>query len=710
MTQSLKLLAGNDPLPVLLDGVTRCLEAVHAGALASILLLDETGERLLFGAAPSLPDFYNKAIDGVVIGPDVGSCGSAAFHNRTVIVEDIQSDPRWENFKDLARQAGLASCWSQPVRSCDGRVLGALALYRRDVCHPSEIDLEAIESAAQLVAIAIERHRNREKLIDNEERLLRSIAEGEETARLLRAAEEASNQQRDFYGKIIEMLPALLMVKDAREGRFVLFNPAAEAATGLVAAEAIGKTMFELFPRDEAERSRAEDLAVARSTEMAVEFDAPVTGPDGRLQFWTTRKVATHNARGPQLIITVGEDVTEQHHARLALSEALVRAEEASIAKSAFLANMSHELRTPLNGIVAAADLLSRSALGARERELVDLVATSGGALTALLSDLLDMSRIEAGAVEIDTEPFDLRAIARSTVELFQLRADEKGISIQLSISEDVAPCYIGDALRIRQIMSNFLSNAVKFTDAGVIHAELSTAPAGAVIYSVRDNGLGFDEHTKDRIFDRFQQADSSITRRFGGTGLGLAICRDLAGLMGGVIDCESRRGEGARFWLEVPLKPIATAGPEPYQAKPVTIENQQLRVLVADDHPTNRKVAELMLSGMAEVVTVENGREAVEAASREVFDLIFMDMQMPVMDGLTAIRTIRSSGSPGRNVPIIMMTANALSEHVQASHEAGANVHLAKPITGESLLDAINQALAGLEVETMPCHDIGKR
>lgn len=701
-TNALQLIAGNEPLPVILGGVARCLEILHPGVLASVLLLDETGRHLRFAAGPSLPESYNRSIDGVAIGPSVGSCGTAAFLNQTVIAEDIQTSPLWTDFKHLAGEAGLASCWSEPVRNSDGRVLGTLAMYRREVRAPGDRDMDSIRNAAHLVAIAIERKAAEEALVLKERTLSLAVAEAkaaaEELAEAREEAREEARRQENFQSTIIQMLPAVLVVKNARDGRFALINPAAEAATGLKAENAIGKTVDDLFPADEAERSWAEDRLAIESGRMLVEHDAPVTTRDRGPRYWTTRKVVTHDDNGPAFIVTVGEDVTERHEAQIALTAALKTAEEANRAKSAFLANMSHELRTPLNGIVAAADLLARRDLGEAELELLDLIRTSGATLTGLLSDLLDMAQIEAGAVKIEDEPFDLTAMARSTVELFSQRGVETGVALSLDIAPEVDGWRRGDALRVRQILTNFLSNALKFTAAGSIAVAIHPAPDGRVRLSVKDTGTGFGPEAKARVFGRFQQADDSITRRFGGTGLGLAICSDLAELMGGKIDCESEPGVGSTFWIDLPLESVASS-PEPAATVPANdLPERALRVLVADDHPTNRKVAELMLADVAEVVSVVDGQQAVDAALRDRFDLVLMDMQMPVMDGLTAVRRIRASGAPGHDAPIIMMTANALPEHLEASRLAGADVHLPKPITAATLMTAVNEAFAARE------------
>ncbi|CAN5443641.1 response regulator [soil metagenome] len=385
------------------------------------------------------------------------------------------------------------------------------------------------------------------------------------------------------------------------------------------------------------------------------------------------------------------------------LRSARRRADLANTSKSEFLANMSHEIRTPLNGIVAMADTLTRAKLAPREQEMVGVIRSSGITLERLLSDILDTARIESGKVTIEPTPFHLGEAVRSVGMLWAPRADEKGVDLSINLDPALDLMIIGDPVRFRQILTNLVSNALKFTETGSVHVD--GAPMGGVEggggmrFTVTDTGVGFDDAQKARIFARFQQADGSITRRFGGTGLGLAISRDLAELMGGSMDCRSRPGEGATFWFDLPLEPAPeSAGADDFASvEQAEAAADGLRILLADDHPANRKVVEIMLAESGVVLTtVVDGKQALDAFASEPFDLILMDMQMPVMDGLTATRAIRALEADRgvARTPLVMLTANALAEHVEAGRQAGADGHLAKPITIATLFAAIEAAL----------------
>jgi PAS domain S-box-containing protein len=434
-------------------------------------------------------------------------------------------------------------------------------------------------------------------------------------------------------------------------------------------------------------------------------MDYRVRGRDGAY-IWAAVAADTvrDQAGGIERIIGMLRNIDQEKQAEAALEEALHRAEAANRAKSEFLANMSHEIRTPLNGVLGVAGALAGTHLSEDQKGMVGLIETSAQTLGSLLTDILDLARIESGRLVLKDEHFHLAEMVRTTTALFEPDAHAKGLTVTVDLDEDADRLVCGDATRVRQVISNLISNAVKFTQTGGVTVSTQTRVVGAdrmgVSLTVRDTGIGFDADTAARLFNRFEQADGSLTRKVQGAGLGLAISRSLAEAMGGSLAAASTPGEGSSFTFTMELGLSDDIFDEP-KADPVMAGAEAgARVLLAEDHPTNRKVVELILNSVGvELTCVENGAEAVTASADGEFDLILMDMQMPVMDGLTATRLIRereaAQGAPA--IPILCLTANAMPEHIEASKAAGADSHLTKPISAAALIEAVREA-AGRE------------
>jgi PAS domain S-box-containing protein len=480
--------------------------------------------------------------------------------------------------------------------------------------------------------------------------------------------------------------------------------PVGEAKDKAVAqAVFAGDTRRFIDPRD---RERV-DEASRRFHESGAPYEVEYRVlRDGGEEFWIAEVMqpmrgddgTTHR------IIGAMQDVTARKLTERALIEAKEDAEAATRAKSAFLATMSHEIRTPLNGVLGMAQAMAAAPLEPAQRERLDVIRQSGETLLTVLNDVLDLSKIEAGRLELEAAEFDIGAVAQGAHAAFAAIAAQKGLAFELTVSRAASGVYRGDSTRVRQVLNNLISNALKFTEAGRVAVRVGRR-AGALTLTVADSGIGMSDVQQAALFQKFAQADASTTRRFGGTGLGLAICRELAELMGGRIEVKSAAGAGSTFVAILPLprgeRPARAAAPPVAalartQAMPAA--GAGLRLLAAEDNPMNQLVLKALLAQIGvEPVMVNDGVDAVAAWESGDWDLILMDVQMPRMDGPTATRFIRERElvQRRRRTPIVALTANAMTHQVNEYLAAGMDGFVAKPIEVERLFAALEAALA---------------
>jgi PAS domain S-box-containing protein len=535
--------------------------------------------------------------------------------------------------------------------------------------------------------------------------------EAERKARLeLQKSVEAANQSRTFLDIILEYVPSSLNVRDGETGRIVLVNRAMQIATGKSRAELIGMTPLEFMKPDEAAQAREADRQVLHSGEPLKLPPYAVDNALGRRVLRTTKVPIA--GLGRSYVLSVAEDVTEDQviaetkaAAAEALAQALARAEAANEAKSAFLATMSHEIRTPLNGVLGMVQAMAADDLAPAQRERLGIVRQSGETLLVILNDVLDLSKIEAGRLELESIEFSLSAVAAGCQAAFANVATSKGLSFLFAIDDDAQGVYRGDPTRVRQILYNLLSNAMKFTEAGEVAVRMSRVEDRLSI-TVKDTGVGMTPAQAKRLFQKFTQADVSTTRKFGGTGLGLVILQHLARAMGGDVKVESALGVGATFTVEIGLPWVGADVEEP---RPAGVEDAEqdgpgfeaLRVLVAEDNEINQLVIKTLLQQVGvDPVVVANGKLALEAWATDHWDVILMDVQMPVTDGPTATRLIREREreTGRRRTPIVALTANAMTHQIEAYIAAGMDDHVAKPIEAPRLFSALERALQQAE------------
>jgi signal transduction histidine kinase/CheY-like chemotaxis protein len=507
---------------------------------------------------------------------------------------------------------------------------------------------------------------------DEEGRIVRLLVKAEDVT--------AETETNAFLNTVIDVLPLALTVKDARTGRYILANRAAEKLfgrfegfTGMAPADVLPPTLA----------AWADEAGHGAGSSSIIQDDHRPNG----VRYLSATKVATYDDEGVRHLIDLIDDITQKQQGADALVLALEQAEQAEQARCAFVSNISHEIRTPLNGVIAGLDLLeARSATDVSE--ITTMIRASAAELQTRFEQLLAISRLHDPDETTPSAPFDLATLAERVAAPCRTACEAKGVSVTVEIAADVPAVLMGDSQGIERALEPLLDNAAKFTDSGSIRLVVEAAGTGRVRFSCIDTGVGFETCEKEALFAAFHQRDAALTRQFGGLGLGLALARRQARAIGGVIDARPGDDGGSVFWLDLPL----AHGPEGVRAS-----DEQIRILVVDDHPTNRRIVEMMLEGIAEVHLAEDGLEAVEAARLQRFDVIFMDIQMPRMDGITAVARIREAERTSGAAPasIIMLTANTQPEHVAASRSAGADRHLGKPFTAAGLLSEIQAALA---------------
>lgn len=653
----LEMIASEESLAEILSELVAFIERRIPDAIGSILLLDDDGRRLQHGAAPRLPPAYNEAIDGVEIGEGVGSCGTAVHRGERVIVEDIQTDPLWSEFRDLAASHDLRACWSEPIRSVDGPLLGTFAIYFRQPRRPDAADLETLAANARFAGIAIDRPRAQAALRKSEQRF-RMLADN--MSQLAWTCEELC--EVNWYNR-----------------RWLDY-------TGYSFEEMQGSGWKKVHHPDHIERV-VETIRQARETGTVWEDTFPLRGKDGNYRWFLSRAIPIRNQDdGIVSWFGTNTDITELRETQQLLRETDRRKDE-------FLATLAHELRNPLAPIRTGLELMGMVIDDPDElEEIRSVMQRQTQQLITLVDDLLDVSRITRGKLELRKSRVALRDVVQSAVEASRPFIEDAGH--QLTVEQTQSPVYLeADPHRLAQVLSNLLNNAAKYTPRGGriwLTVDLSEAD---VRMTVKDTGIGIPEELFEQIFEMFAQIDRPIEKGYTGLGIGLTLVQRLVEMHDGQITVHSDGpDQGSEFTVCLPI--AVNTPPDNETSEDATGRRHAtgLRILLVDD---NRDGAEMLATVIRklgnEVQLAYDGQQAVEAAASYRPDAILMDLGMPKMNGYDAASTIRAEPW-GRDTVLIALTGWGQEEDRRRTAEAGFDHHLVKPAAPDDLTQLFDQ------------------
>ncbi|MFN7002642.1 MAG: ATP-binding protein [Roseinatronobacter sp.] len=531
--------------------------------------------------------------------------------------------------------------------------------------------------------------------------VVRAVLMRRTATQAMHIAQEALAKERAFLEGIVSTNASGFLVLDS-EGIIIYANDACEDVLGVTVTELLGQSYdspnWRVTDLDgQAVASDDQPFAVLRRTGKIVKnHRIALHCPDGLRYASINAAPILGTVPGPFHVVYSVSDVTALVEAEKSREAALGTAHRANEAKSNFLANMSHEIRTPLNGILGISGILADSITDPEQLRLIAILQDSGNLLMSIINDLLDMTKIEADALELETIPFCLAKLARRIEDVHTLRASDKQLSFCVRFQDHIRKERLGDPHRLMQITHNLVSNAIKFTPSGFVHVTMAAPDAERIVLTVEDSGIGMSAEQQARFFEPFMQADTTISRRFGGTGLGMSIVRRLVEMMEGRIDIDSTPGKGTRITIDLPV-PVASSDAgqvEMPERDPLFSGVPELRILAADDNRTNQMILGMMLGQLgAKVTMADDGLAALDCYRQGSFDLLLLDISMPRMDGVTLLRTLREiEASEGRpRVPALAFTANAMTHQVEGYLAAGFDGCLTKPLRLEKLREALS-------------------
>ena len=502
------------------------------------------------------------------------------------------------------------------------------------------------------------------------------------------------NREAKFKGIIDNFRLGLLEVEP--NGVIIDANESFCEMSGFSIEELFGKDGGEML-LDEFEKERMKVRNASRSEGETDVYELRVLNKNRETRYWLVSAAPLLGDDGEVYgSIGIHWDITEMKQLEFELKGARNKAEESTKAKAMFLANMSHEIRTPLNGIVGMAEQLAQSQLDADQRYFIDIMRSASSTLLSIINDVLDISKIESGKFSIETTPFNLNETIRRTLSIFGEKAKQTNVSLDIELMDDRGIMHLGDPHRLSQVLFNIVGNAMKFTQVGFVRVTSHLARGENDIcwisFSIEDTGVGMDMVYLTKVFEAFSQEDASITRKFGGSGLGLSIARSIVQIMGGTIQIESEKGKGTRVNIRIPMR-ISTEKTKQDIVEMTDLQKslKGLRILAVEDNELNRMVLQVILKKCEVVVTIaHNGQEAINLIQEQEFDLVLMDVQMPIVDGLEATKYMRDELK--LTTPIIGLSANAMREEVEICKQAGMNDYLVKPYSERALVEVMKK------------------